>query len=303
MHEAEIYKFPDATEREIREKRGPQVEEGHTRIANELYEQIMIAPFTLREMRVVLAVIRLTYGWNRKQARVTGGILAKLTGMPATKASTTLASLVSKNVVTRHGGSRSPVSLNKHADQWILEEPVRVTPPPHEKSRDLPNRTSDPNRYQSYQNGKSESYQNGNASKDKKDKPLNPTILPAQQDHKPTPKPQPKKPPEPEEIPDWLPPAAWQDFLDHRKSLKAPMSELARTKAINKLDQLRREGNNPCEVLEQSIVNGWKGVFEVKGKRQNGKPVPPNPQADMDDCAGRIVIPDLPPDADTWGRK
>ena len=149
--------------------RGPQLEEGYTQLANRLFEEVMAAPLTLREMRVVLAVIRLTYGWNRKQARVTGGLLAKLTGMPTTKVSQTLAGLVAKNVITRHGGSRSPVSLNKHVDQWCIEEPQRTTPPPKKKGEIYQSGGTHPKRYESHQNGKSECYQNGNASKDMKD--------------------------------------------------------------------------------------------------------------------------------------
>lgn len=169
MQDAKIYQFPDPPEGEAREHRGPQVEDGYTRIANELYENIMAAPLTLREMRVVMAVIRLTYGWNRKQARATGGLLAKLTGMPSTKASATLASLVEKNVITRHGGSRSPVSINKHAGTWILSQPERVTPQPKKKGEIYQSGPTQPKRYDCDQNGKSECDQNGNASKDRKD--------------------------------------------------------------------------------------------------------------------------------------
>lgn len=152
-----------------RQPRGPHLEEGYTQVANNLLEDIMAAPLTLREMRVVLAIIRLTYGWNRKEARITGGLLAKLTGMPATKVSKTLAGLVAKNVVVRHGGSRSPVSLNKYVDQWRIEETSRVTPPPKQKAEIDQNGENHPKRYDSYQNGKSECDQNGNASKDRKD--------------------------------------------------------------------------------------------------------------------------------------
>ncbi len=171
---AEIIQFPrredvDRPEPE-RSGRGPQVEDGYTRIANELLEQVMAAPLTLREMRVVMAVIRLTYGWNRKQARVTAGLLAKLTGLPSTKASQALAALVAKKVVIRHGGSRSAVSFNKYADQWDLSEPERKTPPPKQAKGDTHQTgNDDPKRGDSYQNGKSQCYQNGNASKDRKD--------------------------------------------------------------------------------------------------------------------------------------
>jgi len=157
MSSAEIYQFPSTPPGEVREKRGPQVEDGYTRIANELLEQVMAAPFTLRELRVVMAVIRLTYGWNRKQARVTGGLLEKLTGIHATTCAKVLSSLIEKDVIVRKGGSRSPVSLNKHAEEWKVEQPKRVIPEPLTKCTD------------SGQNGLSDSGQNDLPSKDMKD--------------------------------------------------------------------------------------------------------------------------------------
>lgn len=107
-----------------------------------------------------------------------------------------------------------------------------------------------------------------------------------------------------ESLPSWLPEDAWHEYLQFRKEMKAPMSALAQTKAINKLDKLRKEGSAPAEVIDQSIVNGWKGLFPIKGegKRTNGQ-TPPNPYADMDDCAGKIYIPGRPSDSDEWRRR
>ncbi|MFJ5538574.1 replication protein [Vreelandella titanicae] len=159
MSSAEIYQFPPSATGEVREKRGPQVEDGYTRIANELLEQVMAAPLTLREIRVVMAVVRLTYGWSRKHARVTGGLLAKLTGLPGTIAAKVLSGLIAKNVILRHGGSRSPISLNKHADEWRLEAVKHTPPAPKLKCSE------------SEQNALSESEQNALPSKDMKETP------------------------------------------------------------------------------------------------------------------------------------
>lgn len=150
------------------EARGPQVEDGYTRIANELFEVVMSAPLTLREMRVTLAILRLTYGWNRKQARVTGGLLSKLTGMPATNASRTLASLVSKNVIVRHGGSRSPVSLNKRSSEWKLDRSERSFPEPKSRECDQ-SEGGDSEPSQSDRFSHTEIDQNSHTSKDRKD--------------------------------------------------------------------------------------------------------------------------------------
>ena len=64
--------------------------------------------------------------------------------------------------------------------------------------------------------------------------------------------------------PDWLPDVLWTDYLEHRKKLRKPMTERAKELAINKLRELKELGNDPQEVLQQSIVNGWQGLFEIK---------------------------------------
>ncbi len=61
--------------------------------------------------------------------------------------------------------------------------------------------------------------------------------------------------------PDWVPPEAWQSWVAYRgKSLTAH----AATLCINELDRLRQAGHDPRAVIEQSIRNGWRGLFEVK---------------------------------------
>ena len=153
---AELDQYRERREREGG-SRGPQLEEGHIKIANELYEAIMAAPLTAREMRVVMAVMRLTYGWNKKQARVTGGLLAKLTGLHGSRCTKVMAGLIEKNVIIRHGGSRSPVSINKHYREWRFEGQKHTPPSPKTEWAE------------SAQNGPFESAQNGPASKDRKD--------------------------------------------------------------------------------------------------------------------------------------
>ena len=52
-----VLRFPDLPERSPTKTKGPQSGGRTYRIANELYEIVMAAPFTLREMRVVLACL------------------------------------------------------------------------------------------------------------------------------------------------------------------------------------------------------------------------------------------------------
>jgi len=79
-----------------------------------------------------------------------------------------------------------------------------------------------------------------------------------------------KKPPSPEQIlPEWLPAADWQDFVDHRKQIKKPLTDGALKRCVNDLAKLRAGGENIAAVLNSSIVNGWAGLFAVK-KQNNG---------------------------------
>ena len=73
-----------------------------------------------------------------------------------------------------------------------------------------------------------------------------------------------KRSEEPIEIPSWLNPKDWNDYLEYRKGISTPMSALAQQKAIDELDRLRNEGHDPSRVINQSIVNGWKGLFPIK---------------------------------------
>jgi len=65
-------------------------------------------------------------------------------------------------------------------------------------------------------------------------------------------------------FPEWLNTSTWDDFKQHRKELKKPLSPLAEKKALNLLTKLRMMGNDPESVINTSIVNGWSGLFEIK---------------------------------------
>ena len=73
---------------------------------------------------------------------------------------------------------------------------------------------------------------------------------------------------------------ALMDFEEMRKKIKKPLStDRARQLIINKLTKLA--GNNvdlKIEILEQSIMNSWQGVFPIKEERRSSSG---NPFYDM----------------------
>jgi DNA-binding MarR family transcriptional regulator len=65
-------------------------------------------------------------------------------------------------------------------------------------------------------------------------------------------------------LPFWLRDEDWNDFLENRKLMKSPMSFIAQKKAITQLKKMHDEGEDVKEVINQSIINNWKGFFPVR---------------------------------------
>lgn len=54
------------------------------------------------------------------------------------------------------------------------------------------------------------------------------------------------------------------DFIAFRKTIKAPMTDKAVELMIGKLDSMTADNNEKIRILEQSILNGWKGIFPLQ---------------------------------------
>jgi hypothetical protein len=71
-------------------------------------------------------------------------------------------------------------------------------------------------------------------------------------------------------LPDWMPKENWQGFVDHRRRMRAPLTPRAIQLIVDQLSSLRERGQPPEAVLDQSVINGWRGIFELKGTNGNG---------------------------------
>jgi hypothetical protein len=71
------------------------------------------------------------------------------------------------------------------------------------------------------------------------------------------------KAPKPQaEMPVGLNPVAWQRWIEYRKQIGRPLKELSLDAAAKKL--ARYSSDNQTKVVDQSIENGWQGLFELK---------------------------------------
>jgi phage replication O-like protein O len=108
-----------------------QLEDGYTRIANELLDAISGADISRNETKVVLAIIRLSYGWNQKDTGNRAGIsnLLALTGIKSSSGKyiyLALKSLVEKRVIfkEKNGDNTNRYSINTAISDWQVDLPA-----------------------------------------------------------------------------------------------------------------------------------------------------------------------------------
>lgn len=57
---------------------------------------------------------------------------------------------------------------------------------------------------------------------------------------------------------------AMNDFIEFRKKIKKPMTDRAIQLAISRLDKMTNSDDEKIAIIEQSIMNGWNGLFPLK---------------------------------------
>ncbi len=112
----------------------PQLEDGYTRIANELLEAVSHADFNGAQLRILFCLIRNTYGFGRKECDFSNSFVAKGTGLSKSSIIAVINSLQEGKVivVTQQSTFNSPrkVKLNKHINEWSVLPPQWQTSTP-----------------------------------------------------------------------------------------------------------------------------------------------------------------------------
>jgi len=67
-------------------------------------------------------------------------------------------------------------------------------------------------------------------------------------------------------LPAWLSEELWEDFKEHRKLLRKPLTPLAATRILKTLNEVAADYSEAeaRQCLDTSIANGWLGVFPPK---------------------------------------
>lgn len=341
---AEVINFP-VPDVAPKEPRVADLDDGFTRIANELLEAVMLAGLSQHQLLVFMAVMRKTYGFNKKADWVSNDQLSALTGLAATRCSTAKNELIRKSVLTQSGRH---VGINKMISEWQISKPERrreygatknkagyiyvfaesecgpvkigfttrkseerlkevrhyfegknpkvffvspfslhagaMEPVIHENlkaqmirgemfdikvSQAVENisavmETFQPSGKESFTPCGNDIFSQGGNTKDKHTKDNKDNI------NKPPKSPKPASfDPAGVELPEWLSVSVWKSWVDYRRDLKKPIkSQQTVTQAINLLERCKCSGYQPEEIINQSIANGWQGLFEPKGAKQ-----------------------------------
>ena len=213
----------------------PQLENGYTKIANEILDALIKYRIPGEQVQVLLYILRKTYGFNKTNDRISNSQFVSATGMKKGNVSRAVKNLVSKNIVIKSDNKYIPTyRFNKNYKTWkvlsILQPVINITTSVIKTDNKLLSKVMD--------------------TKESKDN-IQKTIK--------------------VQAPDWLDLILFNDFLEHRKKLRKPMTERAKEIFVRKVDNLRSKGFDPTELIETAIERGWQTVFEPKDENKSKK--------------------------------
>ena len=107
----------------------PQIENGYTKIANELLDVLMRHPEVMKGslFQIIAVVWRKTYGWDKKEDSISISQFVEMTGLSKRTVIYALQELEAKNVLKirkgSKGGLKKPnlISFNKDYETWVVQ--------------------------------------------------------------------------------------------------------------------------------------------------------------------------------------
>lgn len=107
----------------------PQLSNGYTAIANEILEALIAYRFKQNEYKVLFAIIRKTYGYQKKIAELGNTQIAMMTGIDRSHVARCIRSLIKDNVLIHDESKyKSSLGLNKNYRSWAKRDTVNTKP-------------------------------------------------------------------------------------------------------------------------------------------------------------------------------
>lgn len=219
------------------ERHVADLDDGYSRLSNMLLEAYSGADLTKRHFKVLLAILRKTYGWNKPMDRITDVQLSEITKLPVKRCNEAKLELVRMNILKQQGGMYGP---NANISEWCIPQIEGTSPKTRDKT--------------------SLKMREHKRNKDNKEiKTLtHPKPFPSGRDFCDDGKFNPAD----VELPDWIEPSLWVSWVDYRQNIRKPIkSPQTVTQALRLLDRGRQMGYWPEEIINRSIANGWQGLF------------------------------------------
>ena len=99
----------------------PQKENGHTEIANEIMEALSRVNLSSYEFRVILFVLRKTYGYAKKEDWISLSQFVLSTGIKRPHVCRALRMLTDQRIITKGGTASKPLyRFEKDFDKWVV---------------------------------------------------------------------------------------------------------------------------------------------------------------------------------------
>jgi hypothetical protein len=73
-------------------------------------------------------------------------------------------------------------------------------------------------------------------------------------------------------LPNWLPRESWDEFIEHRKQIRKPMTALQAEKQIARLAKMHSQGLDVAGLIDHAIASGWQGIYVPRDGPANRKP-------------------------------
>ncbi len=102
----------------------PQLENGYTQLSNELLEAIIKYPFGKRSLKIILIILRETYGWHRKKKQISFGKIAEKAPIDRRNVIYTCNILFKHNILFKQKlkNNKNIWGINKNYEEWLMPD-------------------------------------------------------------------------------------------------------------------------------------------------------------------------------------
>lgn len=104
---------------QVVENKVAELEDGYAKLSNMLLEEYSGADINKRHFKVLLAVLRLTYGWNKAMDRISDSQISAIAKLPIKRCNEAKLELVRMNILKQQGNRFGP---NKNVSEWSIPQ-------------------------------------------------------------------------------------------------------------------------------------------------------------------------------------